>query len=92
MPSSRSSACATSPRSATVVSLPRPRSRWARSQNATARRAAKLEPQARAAYKRIAGKPWKSFEKRLAEQPPEPPRQPDTNADEATPEQAPVDG
>ena len=50
--------------------------------------AAKLEPQAHAAYKKIVGKPWKTFKKRLAEQPPEPA---DTTADEVGPDGAPAD-
>jgi hypothetical protein len=43
------------------------------------RRAAELEPQARAAYKRIAGKKWKSLRKRFEEQPQSPLASLDTN-------------
>lgn len=42
------------------------------------RRAAELEPEARAAYKRIAGKPWKSLRTRFEVQP-SPPPDPSTN-------------
>jgi hypothetical protein len=53
------------------------------------RRAAELEPQARVAYKRIAGKQWKSLLKRFEEQQPQP--SPAT-ADDAAPEQPPLGG
>ena len=54
------------------------------------RRAAELEPRARVAYKRIAGKQWKSLLKRFEEQQPQP--SPASANGDAAPDQPPLAG